>query len=274
MSYDIATLLPFALTLLGAGVFAGIISGLLGVGGGIVIVPVLFHLFGQFGIDDSVRMQASVGTSLATIVATAWSSSSAHYRRGTVDSGFLRSYGPFVVVGVFLGSAIASFVKGPTLTGIFATVAFLVSLQLAFGSPKWTLGTSMPTGAGRVGIGLGIGTLSSLMGIGGGSLSVPIMTMYGTPVHRAVGTAAATGFIIGVPGTLGFIIGGWNAPGLPPGSLGFVNLIGLVLIMPTSMLCAPLGARLAHAMNTIVLKRIFAAFLAFTAVRMGYTLLF
>ncbi|HLO78178.1 MAG TPA: sulfite exporter TauE/SafE family protein, partial [Magnetospirillum sp.] len=176
---DISQLLPFAALLLAAGAGAGIIAGLLGVGGGIVVVPVLFHLFTHLGVDESVRMQVAVGTSLATIVATAWSSASAHYKRGTVDRDFLRGYGPMIVLGVFLGSAIAAQVKGPTLTAVFAVVALVVALQLIFGSPTWRLGEHLPTGAARAAIGTVIGALSSMMGIGGGTMTVPLMTMYG-----------------------------------------------------------------------------------------------
>lgn len=272
MNADLAQLLPFAALLLVAGAAAGIIAGLLGVGGGIVVVPVLFHLFTHLGVDEAVRMQVAVGTSLATIVATAWSSASAHYKRGTVDQAFLTGFGPMIVLGVGLGSAVAALVKGPVLTSVFAVVALAVAAQIAFGRPDWKVGTQLPKGALRAAIGTGIGALSAMMGIGGGTLTVPVMTMYGAPVHRAVGTAAATGFIIGVPGAIGFVIGGWNAQGLPPGSLGFVNMAGLALIAPTSMLCAPLGAKLAHRMNTTVLRRVFAVFLGFTSARMIYSI--
>lgn len=267
------TLLPFILPLAAAGAFAGLIAGLLGVGGGIVIVPVLFHLFEQLGVPDQVRMQLAVGTSLATIVATAWSSARAHYQRGTVDRNFLRDFGPFVVVGVLVGSAVAALVKGPVLTSVFAVVAFLVALQIGLGSPHWRLGERLPDGLARAVIGLFIGGLSAMMGIGGGSLTVPIMTMYGQPVHRAVGTAAATGFMIGIPGTLGFILGGWDVAGRLPGSLGYVSLLGFVLVTPMSVMCAPFGAKLAHRMDTGLLKRVFAVFLGLTALRMIYSAL-
>ena len=270
---DISQLLPFAALLLAAGAGAGIIAGLLGVGGGIVVVPVLFHLFTHLGVDEAIRMQVAVGTSLATIVATAWSSASAHYRRGTVETGFLKGYGPAIVAGVRLGAAGAAMVKGPTLTAVFAVVALVVALQLTFGSPAWRLGEHLPTGLPRLAIGTAIGALSSMMGIGGGTMTVPLMTMYGIPVHRAVGTAAATGFLIGVPGVIGYVIGGWNAANLPPGSVGFVSLVGLALVAPTSVLCAPLGAKLAHRLDTKVLKRVFALFLAFTSARMFYQIL-
>lgn len=273
MPHDLASLLPFALVLLAAGAAAGVIAGLLGVGGGIVIVPVLFHLFTQLGIDEAVRMKVAVGTSLATIVATAWSSASAHWRRGNVDTTFLKGYGPVIFAGVLVGTMLATWVRGPVLTGVFAVVALAVATHIAFGKPHWRLGEHLPKGPGRVAIGGAIGALSAMMGIGGGTMTVPVMTLYGYPVHRAVGTAAAMGFVIGVPGTLGFVLGGWDAPLRPPFSLGYVSLLGLVLIAPTSMLCAPLGARLAHALDTRALRRVFAAFLALTSLRMVWTIL-
>ncbi|MGE5547833.1 MAG: sulfite exporter TauE/SafE family protein [Solirubrobacterales bacterium] len=273
MTSELLQLAPFAALLLAAGAVAGVIAGLLGVGGGIVVVPVLFHLFTHLGVDEMVRMQVAVGTSLATIVATAWSSASAHWKRGTVDADFIKGWGPVVIGGVLVGSAVAAWVKGPVLTGVFATVALVVAAQIAFGNPHWTLGKALPKGGKRVAIGGAIGALSAMMGIGGGTMTVPVMTMHGYPVHRAVGTAAAMGFMIGIPGTLGFIVGGWGAANLPPGSLGFVNLPGLALIAPTSMLMAPWGARLAHRLNTTVLRRVFAAFLGFTSLRMFWSIL-
>lgn len=273
MSDLLGQLLPYALPLLLAGAVAGIVAGLLGVGGGIVVVPVLFHLFTHLGVDESVRMKVAVGTSLATIVATAWSSAAAHWKRGTVDRAFLAGYGPWVVAGVLAGSAVAAWVKGPALTGVFAVVALVVAAQIAFGSPHWRLGERPPGGWRRASIGGAIGALSAMMGIGGGTMTVPVMTMYGAPVHRAVGTAAATGFLIGVPGAVGFVVGGWGVAARPADCLGYVSLAGLALIAPTSMLLAPVGARLAHRLDTKALRRVFAVFLALTSVRMIWSVL-
>lgn len=265
--------LPTLVVLLAAGTLAGLIAGLLGVGGGIVVVPVLFHLFGLAGIDEAVRMKLAVGTSLATIVATAWSSAGAHWRKGNVDAVFLKDFGPFVVAGVLGGAALASVVPPQALTALFAFVALGVCLQIAFGTPSWRLGEKLPGGWARAAIGSGIGMISALMGIGGGTLTVPLLTFYGTPIHRAVGSSAAMGFVIGVPGMLGFILGGWGAPALPPFSLGYVSLIGLILIAPASMAAAPLGAKLAGRMNVIWLRRAFALFLAASAARMLWRVL-
>ncbi len=268
MTFDPAQLVLFALLLLLTGAGAGVIAGLLGVGGGIVVVPVLFHLFTQLGIDEAVRMKLAVGTSLATIVVTAWSSAGAHWKRGTVDRSFLKAWGPMVLVGVVAGSLLASLTRGPLLTGVFATVALMVAAQIAFARPEWRLGDELPKGAARMALGGIIGALSAMMGIGGGTLTVPVMTLFGTPVHRAVGTAAAMGFVIGVPGTLAFMATGLGAEGRPPFSLGYVSLVGLALIAPTSMYCAPYGARLAHRLDARPLRRVFAGFLVLTSARM------
>ena len=245
------------------GAIAGISAGLLGVGGGIVIVPVLFHLFTELGVPEEVRMHTAVGTSLGSIILTSISSVRAHRKRGAVDDGVLRSWGPYIFVGVIVGTVLAGYVKGQALTGVFAVIALIVSLHMAFGRKHWRLAETLPTGAGRISMAGFIGAFSAMMGIGGGTLSVPLFTLFGFPIHRAVGTASA----------IGFIIAGWGKPDLLPFSLGYVNLIGLVLIAPLSTAFAPYGAKLAHAMDTTNLKRAFAAFLALTSARMFYTLL-
>lgn len=176
-------------------------------------------------------------------------------------------------LAVALGSVLAGWVRGPGLTGLFAAVALLVAVHMAFGRPEWRLGQTLPTGAAKIGLAAMIGAVSAMMGIGGGTLTVPLMTLYGTPIHRAVGTASAIGLIIGIPGTIGFALSGWGASGLPPLSLGYVNLLGVALILPASMAAAPWGARLAHRLDTRLLRRAFALFLGLTALRMGHGLL-
>jgi uncharacterized membrane protein YfcA len=260
--------------LLAAGVFTGLTAGLLGVGGGIVIVPVLFHLFTSIGIHPDVRIHVAVGTSLATIIATSFSSLRAHHKRGGVDIALVRAWGPAIFIGVLIGSFLAGHVKGPVLMTVFATVGLAVALHMAFNNPAWTLATSLPSGMKKQTLAGTIGMISAMMGIGGGTLSVPVLTLFGYPIHRAVGSAAAIGLIIGIPGTLAFVATGWNVPGRPPYSLGYVNLLALVLILPTSMYFAPVGARLAYTLNTRNLRRAFAIFLAFTALRMFYSIIF
>jgi uncharacterized membrane protein YfcA len=274
MTLDMSQILLFGSLLLAAGAVAGVTAGLLGVGGGIVIVPVLWHLFSALGIDEAVRMHVAVGTSLASIIATSISSVRSHHKRGAVDFQLLRSWGPWIFLGVLVGTFLASHVRGPVLSAVFASVALVVSLHMGFGRPEWRLAPDLPKGSARAALAAVIGTISAMMGIGGGTLSVPILSLFGYPIHRAVGTAAAIGFIIGIPGAIGFVIAGWHVPDLPPFSLGYISLIGFALIFPTSTLLAPYGAKLAHGMNTRNLKRVFAAFLGFTALRMFYDLLY
>ncbi len=162
----------------------------------------------------------------------------------------------------------AGAVRGRVLTLVFATMATIVAIYMGFARPEWRLASQLPRGGPRAALAALIGAVSAMMGIGGGTLSVPILSLFGYPMHRAVGTAAAIGFIIGIPGAIGFAITGWGAPSLPPFSLGYVSLLGFVLIFPTSTLLAPYGARLAHGLDTRQLKRVFAVFLAVTAYRM------
>lgn len=261
-------LLPLAALLLLTGAIAGLAAGLLGVGGGIVIVPVLYHLFSQQAIDPALRMHLAVGTSLATIVVTAWRSVRSHHQRGAVDVELLRSWIAPVLVGVLAGSLLAGFVEGPALARVFATVALGVALHMAFAREGWHLSRELPGGARRSALGAGIGFLSVLMGLGGGTLGVPVLTLFGLPIHRAVGTAAGLGLVIGLPGALSFALSGLGEPGLPPLSLGYVNLLGFALIVPATWLCAPLGARLAHRAPQRLLRRLFAVFLVATSLRM------
>lgn len=262
-----------AVVMLAVGAITGLIAGLLGVGGGIVIVPVLYYVLTTLGVPEDVTMHVAVGTSLATIIATSAKSIGAHRKRGAVDDALLKSWGPAIFVGVIIGTAIAGYVKGPELSAVFATIATIVALHMAFGKESWRIANQLPTGAGKHALAGFIGAVSAMMGIGGGTLSVPILSLYGYPIIKAVGTAAAIGFIIGIPGAIGFVITGWGEPGLPPYSLGYINLPAALLILPTSMWLAPVGARLAHTIDRTWLRRAFALFLAITAVRMFYGLL-
>ncbi len=262
-----------AAALLAAGIAAGLLAGLLGVGGGIVIVPVLFHLFSLLGFAEDVRMHLAVGTSFATIIPTSIISARAHARRGAVDPGLLWALGPAVFAGTLSGTVVAGLVRGDVLTAVFAVVALAVAANMALGMEGRAVRSGLPGGWRNVAIGGVIGGISSMMGIGGGSLSVPVISACRYPIRTAVGTAAAIGLIIAVPGALGFMLSGWGRPGLPPGSLGYVNLIGFALIMPATMLAAPWGARIAHAIRPQLLRWAFAAFLCLTSLRMIYGLL-
>lgn len=254
--------------LLATGAIAGLLAGLLGVGGGIVIVPVLFLLFKALAIPDTVAMHVAVATSLSTIILTSISSARAHHRRGAVDPDMLKLWAPFIFAGAGFGGYVSQYIKGDYLTAIFGGIALLVAINMA-NPKKFVIADNLPVNPLKNGmIGGVIGTLSALMGIGGGTFSVPALTLYSVPVHRAVGTAAAFGFIIAVPATLGFIFAGWGVEGRPPLSLGYVSLPAALIIFSATILTAPQGAKLAHAINPRALKIAFAVFLAITSVRM------
>lgn len=255
------------------GLAAGFVAGLLGVGGGIVIVPVLDIVLAVFEVDPSIRMKIAVATSLATIIATSWSSARAHFGHKAVDVELLKSWGPMIFVGVVIGTAIAGFVDGRVLSAVFAVTALLVAANMILRADNHHLAEGFPNRVVKSGLGVVVGLISAMMGIGGGTLSVPILTAFGTDIRRAVGTASAIGFVIAIPGTLGYIIAGWGAAGLPPGSLGFVNLIAFAAIVPLSMFAAPFGARAAHTIPRKLLAYGFGAFLIATSVRMFVSLM-
>ena len=250
------------------GLFAGILAGLLGVGGGIVIVPALYLLFSYLNIAPEILMHLAVGTSLATIIPTSIRSVLKHRSRDAVDGTILRGWGPWLFVGAVAGGIAAGFISTSGLAVIFGLIALAVSLHMAIGNPDRTVADHLPTGmAGRT-TPLVVGALSTLMGIGGGTLGVPIMTLFKVPIHKAVGTASGFGVIIAVPATIAFVISGLGADNLPPWSVGYVSLIGFALIVPATLLSVPLGVRLAHWLNPAMLRRAFALFLGLTALRM------
>ena len=262
-----------AAALLATGLLAGVMAGLLGVGGGIVIVPVLYHLFTLLGIDPSVRMHVAVGTSLATIIPTSILSSRAHRARGSLDGALIRRLMPGVVVGVLIGSVASGVLDGAVLTAVFAAVALAVAFHMAFKREGFALADGLPGPAGTALLGGGIGGVSTLMGIGGGTLSVPILNALRVPMHTAVGTGAMLGMVISVPAALAFVVNGLGVPLRPPLSVGYVNLLGMALIVPMTMLTTGWGARLAHRIDARRLRQVFAAFLALTALRMLAALL-
>lgn len=271
--YSTSWLIGLAMSLIVTGIIAGLMAGLLGVGGGIVIVPVLYHLFTFLGIDESVRMHVAVGTSLATIIPTSIISSRSHYNRGSLDPAILKKLVPGVIIGVVIGAILSGILSGGILTGIFAVIALLVALNMAFKKDGFSVSDGLPGTAGTGVLGVFIGGISTLMGIGGGTLSVPILSAMRVPMVTAVGTGAALGFVISVPGAMAFLFNGLGVENRPPLTLGYVNLIGLALIVPATMLMAPIGARVAHAINAKLLKQLFALFLFITSLRMFYGML-
>ncbi len=269
---DQATALAFlapALALLAAGLVAGFAAGLFGIGGGFVVVPALFTTLQFLGGDAASRPHVAIGTSLATIVFTSIRSVQAHARRGAVDFDILRSWAPWIVVGVGAGVVLAHFVDGRVMAMTFAIGVFLMSLHFFFPVlAKRQISEEMPQGLARVSVAGGLGTLSSLLGIGGGTIAIIVMTLCGRSIHRAIATAAGVGFIIAVPGSIGFMLIGLGEHHLPMGSIGYVNLIAVVAISAMSMLTAPLGASAAHMLPAPMLKKFFAVYLMTVAVLM------
>jgi uncharacterized membrane protein YfcA len=261
--------LPMVAALAAAGIGGGLLAGLLGVGGGIIIVPALDFALEAAGIDGQVAMHVAVATSMATIVPTSISSTRSHARRGSVDFAIVKRWGPAIVAGSLAGALAASRLDGKVLAAVFGVVALLSALKMLLPLDRVVLRSSLPTGLGGAAIPAAIGAISSMMGIGGGTMSVPAMTLCGEPVHKAVGTAAAIGLWISVPATLGYLVARGPAPGsLPPLTVGYVSLLGFALIAPLSWVVAPLGARLAHSLDRRRLSAAFGVFLLIVAARM------
>lgn len=266
METTVPDLLWLALALVSAGAFAGLIAGLFGVGGGTVIVPALFYAFGALGLGGEANLHVAVGSSLAVIVATSLRSLSTHRVLGAVDEAVLRGWSPWVALGGLVGAAVAGVVSGGTLGVVYAACVALVAAQLGLMPERWVLVKDLPRGPARAGLGGLIGLLSAMMGVGGGAMGGMVMTLCGRPIHQAVATASGFGVAIGAPAALGFIVAGWDAPGRPPLSLGYVNAPAVLVMGILTTLVAPWGARLAHRLPRRTLRRAFAAFLLLTAV--------
>jgi uncharacterized membrane protein YfcA len=262
--------LILGVAMLATGTVAGVLAGLFGIGGGIVIVPVLETALGFIGVDPAIRMHVAVGTSLATIIPTSMSSARAHHSRNSVDVEIVRRWAVFVLLGALLGAWIASRVHSDVLAIVFATLALLVAVKMLFMPESRNLTEEVPHGPLVPVIPTAIGCFSSMMGIGGGTFSVMTLTLFNEPIHRAVGTAALFGLVISLPGMLGFVAAGWGDPRIPAGSLGYVSLIGFACIAPATVLAAPLGAKIAHAFSARRLNMLFGAFLVLASMRLFY----
>lgn len=263
-----------AVSLIAAGAVTGLLAGVFGVGGGAVIVPILYEVFRVIGVPEEVRMPLCVGTSLAVIIPTSIRSFSAHRAKGMVDMSILKLWAVPVVLGVVAGSYIARYAPADLFKIVFVVVAVASALRLLFASDRWKLGEDMPGNILMTIYGGIIGVLSALMGIGGGQLSSLFMTFYGRPIHQAVATSSGLGVLISIPGALGYIYAGWPKMDLlPPLSLGYVSFIGFLLFIPTSIWTAPIGARLAHRMSKRRLEVVFGLFLLCVAARFIWSLL-
>ncbi|WP_127105390.1 sulfite exporter TauE/SafE family protein [Pararhodobacter zhoushanensis] len=266
MTMDPVLLVQLVLLLLVIGAFAGVLAGLLGVGGGIVLVPAFYYGFTLLGFGSDELMQICIATSLATIVVTSGRSLHAHNKRGAVDWSVLKSWAPGILIGAAIAVFVAAQLRSTTLQGIFGVLALIVGLYMAFGREKWRLAPEMPGGFVRAASSPLIGFLSVLMGIGGGSFGVPFMTLHGVAIHRAVATAAGFGLLIAVPSVIGFAFVPIAVH--PPLTLGAINIPTFLVVVSMTLLTAPLGARLAHATQPVLLKRIFGVFLILVALNM------
>jgi len=252
---------------LAIGVSVGFLAGLFGIGGGMIMVPMLVFVFTAKGFPAEHMMHLSLATSMATIIFTSLSSVGAHHRHGAVDWGVAKAMAPGIVVGALAATLIAGFLPTRPLAISFAIFMFYASLQM-FREVKPVPSRELPGAAGLFGVGAGIGAVSSVLAAGGAFLSIPFLVRCNVPLKRAIGTAAANGFPIALAGTAGYILNGQRASGLPEGSLGFVYLPALAIVVAASMPAAPLGARLAHRLPVRRLRVVFALMLLAIAVRM------
>ena len=267
--FDVAELIELALLLVAVGALAGFLAGVFGIGGGAVLVPVFYECFRLAGVPLEVRMPLCVGTSLAVIIPTSISSFRAHYLRGAVDMAILKIWWLPIVIGVIAGSITARYAPERLFKYVFVMVAWSAAVRLLLAREDWKFGDDVPKGPLMRLYGFLVGILATLMGVGGGLFSNLLMTFYGRPIHQAVATSSALAVLISIPGALGYVYAGWLvAARFPdvaalqlPLALGYVSLIGAVLVMPSSLLTAPLGVRCAHAMSKRMLEIAFGIYM-------------
>lgn len=268
-------LLTFAATLLVTGIVTGYAAGLFGIGGGSIMVPVLFFVFSFLGVPKEILMHCAVATSSAVIIIGSLRSVRTHHQHGAVDWDLLwpgnplKSWGLWIgVSALFASGYLGTILSGNQLSLIFGVVAFVISLQFIFGRPNWRLKDKVPGGAALPIGGGSIGIISSLMGIGGGALSVSLMLMCAVPIKRAIATASGIGAFISIPATIGWIISGWGVEGRPEFSLGYVNIVGFLFITASLIFVVPYGARATHKMDQEKLRKVFGVFLLLVAINM------
>jgi uncharacterized membrane protein YfcA len=279
---DVSELLELALLLIVLGALAGFLAGVFGVGGGAILVPVLYECFRIAGVPLEVRMPLCIGTSLAIIIPTSIRSWRAHHARGAVDMAILRQWGVPVLIGVILGSVIARYAPERLFRIVFVAVAWSAAARLLFGKESWRIGDDLPKGPLMQAYGFVIGLLSTLMGIGGGLFSNLLMTFHGRTIHQSVATSSALAVLISIPGAIGYVYAGWPAAARFPDvaalqlpfAIGYVSLIGAVLVMPTGLLAAPLGVKAAHAMSKRALEMAFGCYLLIVGSRFVVSLLY
>ena len=257
----------FLLLYIAAGALAGVLAGLFGIGGGLVIVPILVYCFSLQGVNPDILMQMALGTSLACILFTSVSSARSHNKRGAVDWGTVKRIVLGILIGTYLGSVLAAWLPSNFLKAFFVVFLYYVGVQMLMGKqPKAS--RELPSALPMFGVGNVIGVVSSLVGIGGGTLSVPFLAWCNTPMHRAIGTASAIGFPIAVAGTLGYVTNGLGVANRPDFSVGFVYLPALIGIVLMGVFTAPIGVRMAHSLPVPKLKKAFAVLLFVVGTRM------
>ncbi|HZD92434.1 MAG TPA: sulfite exporter TauE/SafE family protein [Pseudolabrys sp.] len=257
-----------------AGVLVGILAGLFGIGGGAIIVPVLYEVFRALGVPEELRMQLCIGTSLAIIVPTTVRSYLGHKKKGAVIPDVLRLWAVPSVAGVAIGAAAAAYAPAPVFKLAFVIFAGFIAVRMLFGTDRWSLGAQLPGRGPMALFGFLTGLFASLVGVSGGSFCTAILTFYGQPMQRAVATAAGVGVPITIAGAVGYVLAGWkHADQLPPLSIGFVSLIGLVLMAPVSAYAASYGVRLAHWLPRRQLEIAFGIFLGVASLRFLISLL-
>lgn len=257
-----------------AGVATGILAGLFGVGGGAIIVPVLYQTLRFTGVSDDIAMPVSVGTSLAVIVPTSIASARTHFAKGSVDMAILRGWAIPAIVGVAVGAAVARNAPAALFKLVFVGISMFTAVRMLGGYTNWKLGETPPKGPVSWAVGAIIGLLSALMGVGGGQMVNLYMSLFGASIHTAVGTAAGVGALISAPGAIGYALAGLGKPDMPPGSIGFVSLLGFAFIAPMAALAAPYGARLAHRWPKRRLELAFGIFLLVVIARFLASLIF
>ena len=261
-------LLLLAAGIMAGGVVAGVLAGLFGVGGGVVAVPVLYEVFGLLGVPDAVHMQLCIGTSLAIMTPTNIRSYLAHRATGAVLTDVVRQWTPGVLVGIAIGSGIASIAPSPVFKIAFVVIAAIIASKLLFGKQSWRLGNDLPRHPLARLYGLAVGLMASLTGVSGGSLATIVLTLYGKPIHQAVATSAGIVVPITLAGTVGYMLAGLpHQAQLPPFSIGFVSLIGFALMAPLSSFTASYGVRMAHALSRRKLEIAFGLFLLAASLR-------
>ena len=274
LGYPISEIALLALWIVAAGVLVGILAGLFGIGGGAIIVPVLYEVFRVLGVPEDVRIQACIGTSLAIIVPTTVRSYLGHKKKGSVIPEVVRIWALPAIAGVAIGSGAASFAPAFVFKIAFLVFVSFIAIRMLFGGERWKLGDQLP-GRGMLAIyGLITGLFSSLVGVSGGAISNAVLTLYGRPMHQAVGTSAGVGVPITIAGTIGYMLAGWpHMSQLPPLSVGYVSLVGLVLMAPVSSYTTGYGVRLAHRLPRRKLEIAFGAFLILVALRFAASMI-